>query len=106
MYVVKLLLVLFLKYWTVTFSYFDLDGNWGEWSTWSSCSETCGGGYNVRSRQCNNPAPSHGGLNCQGDGAEQRHCNQGECPVGKKQGTSKSFLLRPFEDTSYIFHYF
>ena len=74
---------LLLKYLNITGFYFDSDGNWGGWSTWSSCSETCGRGYNVRSRQCNNPAPCKGGLDCQGDGVEQRHCNEGQCPVGR-----------------------
>ena len=69
------------------------DGNWGDWSTWSTCSNTCGEGYNVRSRQCNNPIPSNGGSPCEGDGAEQRHCNDRPCPVGKN---TQSELLNLF----------
>ena len=83
-------IISFIQY-DITFLY--KDGNWGDWSTWSTCSNTCGEGYNVRSRQCNNPIPSNGGSPCEGDGAEQRHCNDRPCPVGKN---TQSELLNLF----------
>ena len=56
------------------------DGGWGAWSSASSCSATCGGGYSRRSRQCNNPAPSYGGAACAGDTRKTESCNTQDCP--------------------------
>lgn len=47
-----------------------IDGNWDCWSSWSSCS----GGRMTRSRQCNNPAPSNGGMACMGLAQESTQC--------------------------------
>lgn len=44
----------------------SVDGGWGDWSQWSACSKTCGSGEKTRSRQCDSPAPSHGGDYCLG----------------------------------------
>ncbi|XP_042353484.1 complement component C8 beta chain-like [Plectropomus leopardus] len=46
------------------------DGSWSCWGAWSSCS----GGKKTRSRQCNNPAPSDGGLACRGLQQESTDC--------------------------------
>ncbi|XP_067656115.1 SCO-spondin-like [Haliotis asinina] len=51
-----------------------VNGNWGEWSEWSGlpCPATCGptARRNVtRSRSCNNPTPSSGGVVCSGQGS-------------------------------------
>ena len=43
-----------------------VNGNWSPWSTWSSCSATCGGGKRTRTRTCTNPAPANGGKDCEG----------------------------------------
>ena len=60
-----------------------VDGNWGQWTTWSSCSVTCGNANQVRSRQCNNPAPQYGGKDCNYDGSTNtmtKSCQLAPCP--------------------------
>jgi len=58
-----------------------VDGSWGSWTDWSSCSQSCGGGTETRGRLCDSPAPAHGGADCHGDGLEQRQCNTRPCPL-------------------------
>ncbi|XP_044075172.1 complement component C8 beta chain-like [Siniperca chuatsi] len=47
-----------------------IDGSWSCWGAWSPCS----GRTMTRSRQCNNPAPSDGGLACRGLQQESTEC--------------------------------
>ncbi|KAM6948240.1 complement component C8 beta chain [Aplochiton taeniatus] len=47
-----------------------IDGSWSCWGAWSSCS----GESKARSRECNNPAPSRGGVPCRGLQQESIHC--------------------------------
>jgi len=61
-----------------------LDGNWGQWTHFTSCSVTCGSGTQTRSRSCDNPAPSAGGLTCIGSENETKNCGLGGCPVGNE----------------------
>ena len=58
-----------------------IDGNYTEWSEWSDCSATCGGGSQVRSRKCTNPPPQHGGKNCDdlGPAEQTQKCNPDPC---------------------------
>ncbi|XP_053379314.1 cell surface hyaluronidase-like [Mercenaria mercenaria] len=58
-----------------------VNGGWGKWTNWGSCTLTCGGGQQGRTRACDAPRPAHGGLTCQGNTREQRPCNQLHCPV-------------------------
>ncbi|KAL3886519.1 hypothetical protein ACJMK2_026504, partial [Sinanodonta woodiana] len=52
------------------------DGQWSSWTTWNSCSVTCGtGGRSIRQRNCDNPRPSATGLFCSGDSYESRQCS-------------------------------
>ncbi|XP_065181024.1 uncharacterized protein LOC135811715 [Sycon ciliatum] len=46
------------------------NGNWGQWSSWN-CSAPCGLGVRQRTRECNNPQPRNGGMDCYGDGVER-----------------------------------
>lgn len=41
-----------------------VDGGWGAWSTWGTCSKTCDLGTKNRKRVCDNPEPKHGGKPC------------------------------------------
>uniref|UniRef100_A0A4W6DTQ3 Adhesion G protein-coupled receptor B1 n=1 Tax=Lates calcarifer TaxID=8187 RepID=A0A4W6DTQ3_LATCA len=55
-----------------------VDGRWQPWSTWGSCSKTCGGGIQQRQRVCEGPL--FGGEPCPGEKGEQRRCNEKRCP--------------------------
>ena len=59
---------------------FTVHGEWGDWSSWATCSVTCGGGRKSRSRNCDSPAPAHGGNNCTGHETEGIDCNGEACP--------------------------
>jgi len=66
-----------------------VDGEWGPWEDWSECSASCGGGFKVRIRTCNNPEPKHGGKNCTGIGEVRLGCNEEECcPEGMTRTNS------------------
>nr|XP_006824190.1 PREDICTED: uncharacterized protein LOC100375643 [Saccoglossus kowalevskii] len=57
-----------------------VNGGWGNWGAWSTaCSVSCGNnGINTRSRNCINPTPSHGGLDCsEEDKYLYRSCDSG-----------------------------
>ena len=49
-------------------SYFSLlytvNGGYTQWSNWLPCSQSCGGGQQVRTRSCTSPSPTNGGLTC------------------------------------------
>uniref|UniRef100_A0A8C9S926 Semaphorin-5A n=1 Tax=Scleropages formosus TaxID=113540 RepID=A0A8C9S926_SCLFO len=58
------------------------NGGWTPWSSWAQCSTTCGIGFEVRQRSCNNPSPRHGGRVCVGQSREERLCNEKvTCPL-------------------------
>ncbi|XP_042661906.1 hemicentin-1 isoform X1 [Tyto alba] len=59
-----------------------VDGNWGQWQTWSQCSASCGGGEQTRIRLCSNPAPLNHGRPCPGDSSQISRCNTQACPGG------------------------
>lgn len=56
-----------------------VNGGWGEWSPWSSCSESCGPGTAIRIRRCDSPPPGPGGK-CIGLFFESQLCDEGPCP--------------------------
>ncbi|XP_031561318.1 hemicentin-1-like [Actinia tenebrosa] len=58
-----------------------VDGGWSAYSSWSSCSKSCGGGTQERTRTCTNPPPAHGGKNCEGSSKETKQCGSAACPV-------------------------
>ena len=67
----------------IYFLFFIVNGAWSEWQPWFSCSVTCGGGKQSRTRECNNPTPENGGSECTTDGSsgtEMRNCQENGCP--------------------------
>ncbi|KAK6644052.1 hypothetical protein RUM43_000317 [Polyplax serrata] len=60
-----------------------VDGNWGEWSSWSECTRTCGSGVSSSVRQCDKPMPSHGGKNCVGERKRYKICATTPCKTGR-----------------------
>ncbi|XP_061184993.1 uncharacterized protein LOC133193009 [Saccostrea echinata] len=66
---------------TCTLSACPIDGKWGSWGSYGSCSKTCGGGTQSRSRSCSNPAPQHGGKSCPGSTSSSQNCNTHNCPI-------------------------
>ena len=61
----------------------NLDGGYSEWTQWSACSLTCGGGTRSRSRTCDNPAPENGGAECSDVSSQTDACNEDACPIGE-----------------------
>ncbi|KAK3086103.1 hypothetical protein FSP39_013590 [Pinctada imbricata] len=76
-----------------------IDGGWSQWSPWSECSRTCGGGVIHRERQCNNPLPQYGGNPCSGEEKVYKICNVQDCPRGEDdfyQVQCSSYNAKPF----------
>ncbi|XP_078375647.1 uncharacterized protein LOC144658999 isoform X2 [Oculina patagonica] len=63
----------------------NIDGGYTEWTEWTKCSATCGGGIRRHSRTCTNPKPKNKGKTCieqaLGPPDETGECNTQECPV-------------------------
>ena len=66
-----------------------VDGYWGPYGSWSSCSKKCGGGTKVRRRTC--IEPKNGGRRCQGDDEDRDICNSQSCG-GTKLVTSSQWV--------------
>ena len=60
-----------------------VNGGWGSWGSWGSCSTECEG-TQTRSRLCNNPTLTCGGLTCVGSSSESQSCGVclGTCTAG------------------------
>uniref|UniRef100_A0A4W3HDC4 ADAM metallopeptidase with thrombospondin type 1 motif 9 n=1 Tax=Callorhinchus milii TaxID=7868 RepID=A0A4W3HDC4_CALMI len=61
-----------------------VDGTWGPWSPFGSCSRTCGGGIKTAVRECNKPEPRNGGKYCVGRRMKFRSCNTEHCPKQRR----------------------
>ena len=61
------------------------NGGYSDWTSWSECSKSCGGGVKTRSRSCTNPSPSATGEDCMhlGMNEELASCNNEACGGGK-----------------------
>ncbi len=54
---------------------------WSDWSSWSVCSVTCGGGNQFQNRKCVLPdGTSAQGLFCPGESQHVEKCNENKCP--------------------------
>ena len=73
-----------------------VNGTWGDWSEYGECTKTCGSGEKSRTRQCDSPPPSHGGLDCDGSNAEKTTCNTQACP-GKRYKILNILFCRKIE---------
>lgn len=60
-----------------------IDGGWGEWSSWSECSRSCGAGVSIMQRECDHPVPSGKGRFCVGERRRYRICNTDPCPLNQ-----------------------
>ena len=54
------------------------NGNWNNWSPYSACSKTCGGGSRSKTRT-KKVKEVHGG-NCEGEHKINESCNTQDCP--------------------------
>ena len=59
-----------------------IDCIWGAWGKYGSCSKSCGGGVNLRTRMLAQEA-MHGGS-CSGPSAVLQACNTDPCPQGTR----------------------
>ena len=65
---------------TIVFNCVAVNGGWTQWSSWSSCTVTCGVGSRTRTRSCTNPAPQGDGADCVGSTRSTESCNIVACP--------------------------
>ncbi|KAM4696014.1 A disintegrin and metalloproteinase with thrombospondin motifs 13 [Rhinophrynus dorsalis] len=72
-------------------------GAWSSWSSFSSCSRSCGGGIVMRKRQCNNPRPAFGGRSCEGANLQAEMCNTKSCGM-----TQLDFVIEQCSSTDTV----
>jgi len=51
-----------------------VNGGWSAWQNWQDCNASCGDGWMVRKRYCNNPPPAYNGEDCGKDNSEYGTC--------------------------------
>ncbi|KAM9547669.1 A disintegrin and metalloproteinase with thrombospondin motifs 12-like [Salvelinus alpinus] len=76
-----------------------VNGNWGQWSSWSHCSRTCGAGVQSAHRECNHPKPEFGGKYCTGERRRYHICNTKPCQNAKP--TFREMLCSEFDTVPY-----
>ena len=67
------------------------------------CDKTCGGGIQLRTRNCTNPPPTNGGLPCAGTREEDRRCNNASCPGERGTNQFRAQLHSPDPPPNSIF---
>ncbi|XP_078499762.1 ADAMTS-like protein 2 isoform X1 [Lissotriton helveticus] len=82
---------------------------WGEWSSWSTCSRTCGGGVMSQERHCLRQrlgvSPGLDSTVCQGQTKQYQLCQEQACPadaISFKQHQCASFNGKAFGKHYYI----
>ena len=73
-----------------------IDGKWGDWSAWTTCTVSCGGGDQTRTRQCDKPSPANGGANCPPDTDQKESlqaCGTQLCPIGRHTLSNNSLCF-------------
>ena len=74
-----------------------VDGQWGNWGVYETCSKSCGSGTKIRTRHCDDPLPSNGGQSCVGDAHNEMTCNTDTCPGNE---TLHAYIIINFESNS------
>uniref|UniRef100_A0A5F8G1Q7 A disintegrin and metalloproteinase with thrombospondin motifs 18 n=1 Tax=Monodelphis domestica TaxID=13616 RepID=A0A5F8G1Q7_MONDO len=81
-----------------------IHGHWSEWSAWSECTRTCGGGVTQQERHCTNPKPQHGGKFCSGSSRLYQLCNVHPCQTNSMDFRSQQcaeYNSKPFRGWYY-----
>ena len=60
-------------------SHFSVNCQWASWGSWQSCSKTCGGGDQKRTRT-KSVVAQYGGNECSGSYTSTQSCNTNKCP--------------------------
>ena len=64
----------------MTLCYIIVIGKYSEWSSFTTCTVTCGTGQRNRIRTCYNPLPQNERSYCSGPLEEIEECNTQGCP--------------------------
>ena len=87
-YLISTFLVSMISAHVLNHKKFSVDCTWSNWSSWGSCSKTCGSGTKTRSRSKN--GPYHDGIDCVGSSSDSTSCNTNSCPASKPKSRERS----------------
>ncbi|XP_076096227.1 coadhesin-like [Mytilus galloprovincialis] len=69
-----------------------VDGAWSDWGDWGDCSNACGSGTKIRTRDCTDPTPMYGGSDCSVSNTQsQSEICTGPCAVDGVWGSWGSY---------------
>ncbi|EFX88573.1 hypothetical protein DAPPUDRAFT_15798, partial [Daphnia pulex] len=83
----------------------DQEGSWSEWTSWTPCSRTCGGGVSAQMRHCSTLRASRATTGCVGLYKRYHMCNTQECPAGSpdfRQAQCESYNGKQFMGRYYL----